>query len=274
MLLAHGKAASVYRLNYASQQGGDVSIALSGDWTEPLTPSKQDHAAAQRRQEFQIGWFADPIFGKNGDYPPSMRRLVGDRLPRFTLAEKEMLANSADYFALNHYTSRYAFFPREGCPSDRTGWLEDQCCNETTIGVDGKPIGPKGGASWFYSVPWGFRKLLVWLKGRYGTVDIAITENGAIDPPGVVLNDTFRARYLTGYLDNVRKAIVYDNVTILGYFVWSLIDNVEWSDGYKSKFGLFHLDDNTMARTPKASVAYLRNEIRGWRENLASMVLR
>lgn len=54
-----------------------------------------------------------------------------------------------------------------------------------------------------------------------------------------------------GYLENVRKAIVADNVNVIGYFVWSLLDNFEWADGYSKKFGLYHIDMETQTRTAK-----------------------
>jgi len=169
LLLAHAQAAGVYRREFQSQQGGRITMALSGDWTEPLDPtSSVDREAAERRQEFQVGWFADPVW--RGGYPASMRRLVGARLPRFTEEERRSLHGSCDYFALNHYTSRYAFAPPAGaCPEAGSpgGWVEDQCCSETSVGRDGVPIGLMGGSDWLLSVPWGIRKLLGWLQERY-----------------------------------------------------------------------------------------------------------
>ena len=74
----------------------------------------------------------------------------------------------------------------------------------------------------------------------------------------------FAGSILREYLDNVRSAMSDDSVRVHGYFIWSLIDNVEWQDGYTTKFGLWSLDDSTMARTPKASVAVVREMIAEW----------
>merc|ERR1719322_2126390 len=121
-----------------------------------------------------------------------MREGIGcNRLPYFTEEEKQLLRGSADYFALNHYTSRYGREPdtfeclinengANVCGGD--GWDQDQCCEALTFGMDGNSIGPHAnGSDWFYSVPWGMRKLLNWVYDRYKT-PIVITENGSVDP--------------------------------------------------------------------------------------------
>jgi beta-glucosidase len=116
MLLAHAKAVNRFRSLQAAglvRSDAVISIPLSADWTEPLdSTAPGDVAAAQRRQQFQVGWFADPL--QTGHYPPVMRRRVGDRLPTFTAEESALLLGSWDYFAVNHYTSRYASPAVEG----------------------------------------------------------------------------------------------------------------------------------------------------------------
>ena len=92
-----------------------------------------------------------------------------------------------------------------------------------------------------------------------------VTENGADDPPGTGLNDTFRIAYHEGYLADLRRAQLA-GVRVTGYFVWSLLDNFEWGDGYHSKFGLYALDlaSHDLPRIPKASVAWFQQAIRNW----------
>nr|AIA95346.1 Glyco_hydro_1 [uncultured bacterium] len=65
----------------------------------------QDKVAAERRLNFQLGWFLDPIFF--GDYPAVMHERLGDKLPKFSDAHKELLRNSLDFVGLNHYTTRF-----------------------------------------------------------------------------------------------------------------------------------------------------------------------
>ena len=101
VLNAHAAAVAVYRREYQQAQGGKIAITNNMDWNEPKTSSPADVAAAQRYLEFQLGWFADPIFGGAGNYPASMRAILGDQLPTFTDAQKKLLNGSADIFGLN-----------------------------------------------------------------------------------------------------------------------------------------------------------------------------
>ena len=122
----------------------------------------------------------------------------------------------------------------------------------------------------------GLRALLSWLKLRYAnrfSVPIVITENGCYDPTPSTLDDRFRVEYLSAYLNNVQKAIEEDGVDVRGYFIWSLLDNFEWSDGYSKRFGLYAVDDQntqvslaSLERTPKASVWWLKKYIQKYRE--------
>lgn len=247
--------------------GSDITMVVSGDWTEPLSPSAPDKAAAQRRQEFQIGWFLDPIY--YGQYPASMRQALGSRLPSFSSAQSHQLKGSADYLAINHYTSRFGAAPQSACPSlPSNGWDDDQCCVTSTASATGEPIGPQAGSDWLLAVPWGLRKLLVWLSERYQHPVIIVTENGCddLDGPSAGLNDTFRIRYHQDYLAALKEAVLA-GVDVRGYFVWSLLDNFEWGDGFSRRFGLYHVADLTgsLVRTPKASVEWFRGFISSWR---------
>lgn len=105
MLNAHAQAVDLYRNKYQPTQLGLISITLNSDWSEPLTNAQADIDAAQRSMDFMLGWFADPVY--LGDYPASMKQRLGDLLPRFTAAQKQLLKGSFDFFGLNHYTSEY-----------------------------------------------------------------------------------------------------------------------------------------------------------------------
>ena len=109
VLNSHASAVQLYRKKYQKIQKGKIGIVLNQDWAEPLTQDPLDVIAANRKNEFTMGWFADPlVFGK---YPDSMINLVGDRLPKFTVEEKKRLIGSYDYFAFNHYSTKYYFDP-------------------------------------------------------------------------------------------------------------------------------------------------------------------
>ena len=101
---------------------------------------------------------------------------------------------------------------------------------------------------------------LVWVRQRYGDVPIYVTENGAafFDPPAIAgagLADPLRVDYLRRHVKAVHAAIEH-GVDVRGYFVWSLLDNFEWSHGYSKRFGIVHVDFETQKRTPKDSALF------------------
>lgn len=239
-LVAHAHVMNIYKQKYAQTQNGKIGITFNSDWFEPLSTEDADVQAAERMQQFFLGWYADPVFF--GDYPQIMKDNVGNRLPQFTQEEKELLkAHKSDFFGINHYTSTYVGAPRKPTPLNPT-WYDDSKVF-TTYEKDGKLIGPRADSSWLYVVPWGSRKLLNWIHKRYNGVEIYITENG-VDAPGEsdlpidqAIEDDFRVNYLHDYLTEISKAVVEDKVNLKGYYCWSLLDNYEWGDGYSKRFG-------------------------------------
>ena len=264
VLNAHAAAVDIYRRHYQSDQGGRIGIVLNQDWAEPLTNDPLDIIAAARKNEFTMGWFADPIvFGR---YPESMVTLVGDRLPQFTSQQKERLVGSYDYFAFNHYTTKYYYDPLRALKQGEirvspvtvspvtasntshsgralfdavgnTGWAADQLNSESKYNMKGDLIGKEAASAWLHVVPWGFYKVIMWNHFRY-TVNgkhptMYITENG-VDVPfetemsiEKALDDTFRVDYYRSYLQEMDRAIK-DGVDIRGYYAWSLLDNFEY----------------------------------------------
>jgi len=264
VLLSHAAAVHEYRTKYKQEQGGEIGITLNCDWTVPLTESSEDQAAAQRHLEFQLGWYADPVWF--GDYPQSMRALVGDRLPKFTPEQQEMLRGSHDFFGLNHYTSVFA----ANVDSENVeagSWDTDQKAAISYTDKEGNLIGPVADSPWLHVVPFGIEKMLVYVALRYNNPPIYITENG-VDVPGEssmplaqALNDTFRVNFYRDYLYHVNNAIEL-GVDVRSYFAWSLLDNFEWADGYSKRFGMHYVDyDNNLKRYTKDSAKWYSNFI-------------
>ena len=108
------------------------------------------------------------------------------------------------------------------------------------------------------------------MKERYNDPEIIITENGfAVDgenelPLEAALNDTARVEYVTSYVNEALKAIHLDRVRVKGYFLWSFLDNFEWIEGYRVRFGIHHVDfnDPNRPRTPKRSAEVYKEIIR------------
>lgn len=265
LLKAHAEAWHLYNDKYRPQQNGFISITINSDWSEPRNPHKQeDMQAARRVVEFYIGWFAHPIF--NGDYSDIMKNIIKERslaaglpksrLPEFSPEEVKRIKGTYDYFGFNHYTTVLAF-PVDygklqhydadrgaGTIADRT-WLDS-------------------GSSWLKMSPFGFRRILNFIKEQYGNPPIIITENGISERGAPDLHDLHREYYHHQYLNQVLKAYLLDGVDVRGYTAWSLMDNLEWATGFSERFGLFYVNrsDPNLQRVPKASVGVYSRIIR------------
>ncbi|KAG1945169.1 lactase-phlorizin hydrolase-like isoform X1 [Pimephales promelas] len=257
LIKAHAEAWHLYNDKYRAKHGGIIGITINSDWAEPRNPYKQEDVdAAVRVVQFQIGWFAHPVF--NGDYSDLMKDIIRERslaagrpqsrLPEFTPAEVARIKGTHDYFGFNHYTTVLAYnmdyknlqhYDADrgaGTETDRT-WLDS-------------------GSFWLKVTPVGFRKILNFIKEEYGNPTIYITENGVSERELVNLNDVLRIHYYDNYINQALKAYLLDAVDIRGYSAWTLMDNLEWATGYDDKFGFFYVNrsDPTLPRIPKKSV--------------------
>lgn len=250
LLLAHAHAVNVYRSEFAQTQHGRIGITLNCNWCEPLPcddPQQYNHnkKAAERALEFELGWFADPIYF--GDYPTAMKETCAERLPSFTTEEKALIKGSSDFFGLNHYSTSY------GAPGPDSKVESYSADVNVTYSAD--PSWSKTDMGWSV-VPFGIGKLLEWIDARYKPVGgILVTENGcAVDEPTLdaATSDTFRTDFYRSYLTHVHRAVT-KGVDVKGYFAWSFCDNFEWAFGYTKRFGLHFVDYESQKRYPKGS---------------------
>ncbi|CAI0450266.1 unnamed protein product [Linum tenue] len=182
LLLSHAFIVKLYREKYQATQKGKIGTAQVIQWLLPLSDSKEDHEARQRRIDFTLGWFQDPL--ATGDYPASMRANVGKRLPEFSKEEAEMLKGSADFVGLNYYTSYYVFNDPPPANALKSATTDSHTnFSPTKNNVD---IGPKAGIVWQYIYPKGIRDVVLYATKKYPNTPIYITENGM----GEVNNDT------------------------------------------------------------------------------------
>ncbi|XP_044159167.1 lactase-phlorizin hydrolase-like [Bufo gargarizans] len=266
LIKAHAEAWHLYNGTYRAKQGGVISITINSDWAEPRNPYKQeDIDAARRYMMFYGGWFANPIFN-NGDYNEIMKSRVWERslaqglpksrLPEFTEEQKKRIKGTYDFFGFNHYTTTLTsplnFRPSvESYDADRG---VASMADRTWLG---------SGSIWLKVTPFGFRRILNWIKEEFNNPPIYVTENG-ISERGTDLSDVWREHYFKLYVNEALKAATYDGVDLRGYTAWCLMDNFEWAAGYAERFGFYYTNytDPNLTRIPKESSKYYRQLIR------------
>ncbi|EKJ75662.1 hypothetical protein NXS19_012497 [Fusarium pseudograminearum] len=263
LIMSHARAVAAYNKDFRQSQNGSIGISLNGDYYEPWDKKDpQDSEAAEIRMQFHIGWFADPIF-LGQDYPRCMRDQLKGRLPAFTPDDMQLLRSvETDFYGMNYYTSQFA--RHRSSPALDTDFIGN--LDELQTNKAGEPVGLESGLHWLRSCPDLFRKHLTRVYRLYGK-PIIITENGCPCPGEEKMSreesvqDEYRIKYFEDHLDAIGKSVTEDGSVIQGYFAWSLMDNLEWSDGYGPRFGVTFTDYKTLERTPKKSALVLRQII-------------
>lgn len=244
LLLSHGRAVPVIRANSV---GSEVGIALDCRPSTPASGAPADLDAQRHFDGFRNRWFFDPVFGRG--YPQDMvdgyrerGRFQSERPPFGLPGDQEEIGVPIDFLGVNYYTSLTA-----AAGSDET--------ESTGIAPGPHPLPGFTEMGWRIT-PDALTEFLVRINSEYQPPKIVITENGASfgDGPGSdgTVRDQRRIDYLYQHLVAVRAAIDR-GVPIDGYFVWSLLDNFEWSLGYSQRFGLVWVDHATGERVPKES---------------------
>jgi beta-glucosidase len=239
LLRAHATAVRVYRAEGRHNVGLVVNL-------EPKYPASQrpdDLDATARADAYMNRQYLDPVFRRG--YPDELEAVFGDAWPRWPDEDFALIGEPVDFLGINYYTRSVTRFDPDAWPLRAAAVRQDQATYTET----GWEVFPRG-----------MTDALVWVKDRFGNPPVYITENGAaFDDPSTVaehpLVDPLRVTYLREHLRAVRAAI-QAGCDVRGYFVWSLLDNLEWSHGFSKRFGLFHVDFATQRRTPKASAGF------------------
>nr|XP_004486131.2 beta-glucosidase 47 [Cicer arietinum] len=264
LILSHVSAVDVYRNKYQKNQGGKIGIVMNAVWYEPFSNSSEDKLAAERAQSFNMNWFLDPII--LGKYPKEMHDILGPDLLPFSKYDLEKLKSGLDFVGINHYTSYYVKDCIFSTCEQGKGSSKTEGFALTSPQMNGLNIGEPTALAWLYVHPQGMEKIVTYIKDRYNNIPMFITENGfgmtenSYPTSKDVLNDVKRVEYLSGYLDSLATAI-RKGADVRGYFLWSLLDNFEWNHGYSIRFGLHHVDFETLNRTPRVSAFWYKNFI-------------
>ncbi|MEU8266593.1 GH1 family beta-glucosidase [Sphaerisporangium sp. NPDC049002] len=246
-LLGHGLAVQALRAHGAER----VLITNNCTPVWPASGSAEDLAAADAYDTLHNRLFNDPVL--LGKYPDLSAYGV-TTLDAVRDGDLEIIAQPLDGLGVNYYNPTRIAAPAPGQDPAPLPF-ED-------AGVTGYPTTAFG----WPVVPDGLRELLVGLRDRYGDTlpPVYVTENGCsqADEPGQdgTVDDQARIAFLDGHIGAVGAAIA-EGVDVRGYYVWSLMDNFEWAEGFGQRFGLVHVDFATQKRTPKASYHWLRERI-------------
>ncbi|GMA31939.1 glycoside hydrolase family 1 protein [Litorihabitans aurantiacus] len=276
LLLAHGHGVAALR---AADPSLELGITLNFSRFAPLDPAREaDRDMARRFWDGMAGCFAGPIFA--GAYPEGFLADVADIWPADLVrdGDLELISAPIDVLGVNYYNSSVVAAPGGDLPD---GAVSDGMVHAGPPGPPDAP-GAEGPLPWiaardaiwietdvvstemgWENHPGAFRDLLVEidrdLTGPAGT-HLVITENGAAYPDDRVgsdgeIDDADRITYLREHIAAVHEAIEA-GADVRGYLQWTLLDNFEWAHGYGKRFGVVHVDRETLARTPKASARW------------------
>jgi beta-glucosidase len=229
LLLGHGVAVGAFR---ASGQAGRIGPVLSLSPTYPASDREADAVAARGSDGYTNRWFLDAIV--RGGYPADMlelfERLTGP-LTSIQPGDPDVVGTPVDFLGINYYTRRVI---AAGTADGGLPWTVQPASADV----------PHTDTGWEMT-PECLTELLIRVRTDYDDPPILVTENGAVfldqpDPAGRTADDG-RVRFLHEHVDAV-VAAMDAGVRVEGYFHWSLLDNFEWAEGFRSRFGLVHVD--------------------------------
>ena len=246
-LLAHGRGVEAVRsFGTPGSRVGLVHNHLPAP-PIPVTETESDIAAARTEYERTNGQLMGPVY--LGYYPEAFLRDAGADAPRVEPGDMEQIARPTDFLGLNVYAGN---FVRAGADSRP----------EVLPFPEGYP---EGGLHWLKITPQSMYWSVHFAAEVFGIKSFYMTESGAtfddtLTPAGEVI-DLHRREYLRSHLVEVHRAVT-EGYDVRGYFLWSLLDNFEWAEGYEKRFGIVHVAFDTQKRTPKLSSRWYAEVIR------------
>ena len=261
LLLSHAQAVEAYRASRYGKQG-KIGIVLNLYPCVPSTETDADVTAAHLADGFQNRWFLDPLY--KGTYPE-------DILERFTSVNAAppvrngdllyIASQKTDFLGINYYFRKVLRAATE--KEVTSGAVPHSVLPFTETKPEGAPYTATGWEVW----PEGLKDLLVRIKNDYGNPVMQITENGAAFPDserqedpklGTVIVDDDRRKFIEQHIASLHEALEA-GCHVTAYYVWSLLDNFEWAQGYSKRFGLFRTEYGTEQRLWKKSGVWYRD---------------
>jgi len=245
-VLAHGLGVQAIRAN--GRSGTQIGLAENSNVYVPVVETAEHIAAAQRAHRELNSPFITAVL--EGKYIDAYLNAMGPNAPKVENGDMQIIGSPIDFVGLNVYTPQYV-----RADSSTAGYsVIKQPTSFPRMASEWLSIGPE-------CLYWAVRNLVDLWK----VPAVYITENGcsaddAVTPDGRI-EDTDRIMYLRNHLTHLQRA-ASEGYPVKGYFLWSLLDNFEWADGYSKRFGLHYVDFKTLKRTPKLSAEWYRELIR------------
>ena len=251
LLLSHGWAVEVIRRHSPE---AEVGIVFDLWPVQPMSDDPADVEAARIMDGFNSRRFLDPVL--RGEYPADVLEELAPVAPPVADGDLAVIAEPIDFIGVNNYSR----------------WIV------RADPASGKPLAVRAPEGQLTDMGWevcpdGLYEVIMRLHRDYRVQKIYVTENGAAFPDVVThdgrVHDVERQTYLADYIEATGRALA-DGAPVAGYFVWSLLDNFEWSSGYAKRFGLVYVDYPTLRRIPKDSYCWYRDLIAAGRPEPAS----
>jgi beta-glucosidase len=246
LLLSHGRAQEV--LKNLGDENTKVGITLNLHPVYPASQREEDIKAAKRCDGHLNRWFLDPVF--KGAYPPDMLEYYQNKIPQIFPADMSIISRKVDFLGVNYYSR----------------WIVKDNPEEKILKLSfSKPQDAEYTGMGWEIYPRGIYEILKRVQSDYSPQAIYITENGAAFQDKLneedEVKDGRRISYLREHISFAHKAIE-EGVRLKGYFVWSLMDNFEWTWGYSKRFGLIYVDYPTQKRIFKESAYWYKEVIK------------
>ena len=245
-VLAHGLSVQAIRAH--AKPGTQVGIADNTVIHVPVMETPEHVAAAQKATRVNNAMFLTAIM--EGRYIDEYLAQEGANAPKVQAGDMEAIGSPLDFVALNIYAPE---------------WVRADDSPRGFAVIPHLPSSPHMASPWLYVGPevayWGVRQVSELWKPKV----MYISENGAsADDPltNGRVDDVDRVMYLRNYVSQFHRAVA-EGYPLKGYFLWSLLDNFEWADGYSKRFGIHYVDFKTQQRIPKLSAAWYREVIKG-----------
>jgi beta-glucosidase len=219
----------------AERCAAPLGIVLNQAPVHAATDSPEDLARARLDDGLTIRWYMDALL--HGRYPQDVLDFLGEDAPQVAAGDLDVIRQPLDFLGINYYTRNLSGTGTPLAPVD-----------------DGREVTDMG----WEVFPGGLTELLLRLKADYRLPPLYITENGAAYRDHLVggrVADVERIHYLHRHIAAMADALEA-GVDLRGYFVWSLLDNFEWADGYSKRFGIVYVDYATQRRTLKDSALW------------------